>query len=422
MDIQPLIKQDFVVVDEDATIAEMIGKLKHYEKHVALVFRKNKYLGLVEKKPLLRARLDPSETKIRNYVQKTPLLNEAADLIESAYLMFQSNLDVLPVERNKQIIGVVDGLDLARQALLSAELKRLVAGDVRLVKPTKLGKDEPVAAALDVLYKERIDHLPIYDQGALFGILSYKDILRKYLSWTPKRDFSVKFNKAVRSKGAEAEISSIAQLPVSSFSTNENLLTSREGALLRDAIELMSRNKVHDLVVMKGDEVVGLLTVKNILRRIGSLQIPANFNIKFVGLNDLDLDPAQKAHLQKITSNEALKLQHKIKNEFTLVVHLKEYARAGEKGRKKGKEEKRIEKRSGKGEGKSGQQEGAKQHKFSVHLRLEYPGKALTVAQDDWDIETALHKTFDNAQNALEKRFKTYDKAYETRAVRKKGL
>lgn len=453
MSIQPLVKQDFVVVDEDATIAEMIGKLKQYEKHVALVFRKKKYLGLVEKKPLLRARLDPSETKVRNYVQRTPLLLESAEAIESASVMYRSNLDVLPVERNKQIVGILDGVDLAGQALQSPQLKKALVAEVKLAKPAKIDNDEPVAVALDLLYKERLDHLPIYHQGKLFGILSYKDILRKYLSWTPRRDFSARFNKAVMSKGGEADLPALAQLPVSAVSTNENLITTKKGSLLLEAVELMRRNKVHDVVVTAGDEVLGVLTIKNVLRWISSQQVSPSFNLQFVGLSALNLDEIQKANLQKITSTEALKLQRKIKNEFTLVVHLKEYAQAAEE--RKGKE-KRVqgqtqkEQRSG---GKGGRRNrkrsewegkgsftargdtitgGAaigeksaqgttlphteKQHKFSVHLRVEYPGQILTVAQDDWDLETALHKTFDNAQNALEKKFKTY----AIRGIRKK--
>jgi len=41
-----------------------------------------------------------------------------------------------------------------------------------------------------------------------------------------------------------------------------------------------------------------------------------------------------------------------------------------------------------------------------VHMRLEYPGQIITSEQDDWDIETAVRKTFNNAKNATKKKFK----------------
>ena len=43
MEIKPLIKEDFVVLDEESTLSELIGKLKTFEKRTGLVFRKKKY-------------------------------------------------------------------------------------------------------------------------------------------------------------------------------------------------------------------------------------------------------------------------------------------------------------------------------------------------------------------------------------------
>ncbi len=415
MNIKPLIKSDFILLQEDSTVSELIGKLKQYEKHSAIVFRNNKYLGLVEKKRLLRSRLDAAEAKLGKYVQKAPTLNENADVIETAYLLFQSNLDFAPVERNKAIVGVVEAVDVALAAVqLPAlpELQKLLVSDIKLVKPSKVVKDDPIARAMEVMHDEHIDHVPVYDLGKLFGILSYKDLLRRYLGWTPYRDYSTRFNKMAGTKMAEPNMPSLAALPVSTFCTKDNLLITRPGALLQDAVAVMKKNNVHDLIVQQGDNLLGLLTMKNVLRRIGSLKIPQNFNIQFIGLNQLHLEPAQKHNLQKICSNEAFKLQRKIKNEFMLVVHLKEYEQGGV-----GKKEKAGQGRRRKAEREEGREAGAKQHKYSVHIRLEYPGQILTVSQDDWDIETALHKTFENARNALEKKFKSY----AVRGIRKKG-
>ena len=47
MDIRPIITEDFVVLDEESTLSELIGKLKAFEKRTGLVFRKKKYLGLI---------------------------------------------------------------------------------------------------------------------------------------------------------------------------------------------------------------------------------------------------------------------------------------------------------------------------------------------------------------------------------------
>ena len=88
------------------------------------------------------------------------------------------------------------------------------------------------------------------------------------------------------------------------------------------------------------------------------------------------IDDYDKENLTKIASNQAFKLQRYLHSPFTLDIHIKEY-------------------------GKDGQQ-----RKYSVHIRAEFPGQILTASQDDWDIITALRKTFDNLENKSKSRFK----------------
>lgn len=371
MEITPIITEDFVVLKEDSTFSELIAQLKQFEKRTALVFRNNKYLGLIEKKHLLRSRMDVTEAQLKGHIQGTPLLNENEDAISVAYIMFEGNLDFLPVEKEKKIIGVVRALDLVKLAVGLPEVKKLKVSDVRLQKPKGVKKDDPLVTAIELMHDERVDNVPVYDSGKVYGIISYKDVLRKYLNWSPKRDFSVKFNKIASSKGAEANMPKLASLPASSFSTNDNLLTTTKGTDLKAAVEIMVRNNVSDLLVMDKEKLEGLLTIKNMLRLIGSLKIPKNFNIQFIGLNQVDLEPHEKYNIQKISSNEAFKLQRQVHNDFKLILHFKEYEKDG------------------------------RQHKYSVNLRIEYPGKIVTSTEDDWDVETALRKAFENAKNEL---------------------
>jgi len=376
MDIKSIVSQDFVTVDEETPLSELIGKLKNFEKHSALVFRNKKYLGVIEKKKLLRSKIDATEAKIKKFVENSPTISETADVIETAYLLFQSNLDYVPVQKDKQIIGVVTGVALAQLAAALPEAKSWKVSDIKYVKPFKVTKNDPLSKAMEVMHDEHIDHVPIFDQGKLYGVMSYKDVVRKYLNWSPQREVSAKFNKMASSRSAETDIPRLGSLPVSSFSTNDKVLTITENKSLKEAVTIMVQHNVADLVVMQGEEFKGLLMVKNILRRIGSLKIPQNFNIQFVGMNTVGLESYQIYNIQKIASNEAFKLQRKIHNEFKLVVHIKEYEKDGTK------------------------------HKYTVNLRIEYPGRIVTSSDDDWDIETALRKAFENAQNELEKMFK----------------
>lgn len=377
MEITPQIEENFLIFNDTDTLSSMIGELKKSGQKSGLVFRKDKFLGVIEKKKLLKSRLDATKTKIGNYIHRTSITNEHADVIETAYLMFQSDVDFLPVERNKKIVGVLSSLNLLTLAAGLPETKSFRVGDIKILKPEKLDKDDPLAMALERMYLDRIDQVPIFEKGKLYGVVSFRDVFKKYLSWAPKREYSQKLSKEIgKTRGAKADRPSWSNLPIQSFSTNQNLITVKKKNSLKNAVSLMSKNNLSSLIVMDGDKMEGLLTAKNILRKIGSLKIPKNFNIKFVGLNKLQLEAYQKLNLKKIASNESFKLQRQIHNDFSLVLHVKEYDKEGSR------------------------------QKYAVNLRIEFPGQIIAVSQDDWDPETALRKTFNNAKNKLKKSFR----------------
>ena len=377
MEITPAIKSEFLSFDSEQAVSELIGQLRKYEERQGLIFKKDKYLGVIEKKGLLRSRLDVSKAKVNNFIHRTPLVNEHADVIETAYALFKADSDFVPVESNKKIVGVLTALDLGKLAAELPETKSFTVAEVKLVKGEKLEKDDPVSKAVDIMHKSRVDQVPVFEGKKLYGIVSFRDVLQKYLAWSPGRETSTKFDK-VRggSKGAESDKPNLALLPIKSFSTNQNIVTVSKTSKLSEAVSLMVKDNVSSAIVMDGEKFEGLLTLKNILRLVSSLQIPENFNIRFVGLNEVGLLAHQKEAVQKIASNEAFKLQREIQDNFSMVVHLKEYSKSG------------------------------RERKYSVSLRVDAPGQSITVTDFDWRVETAIHKIFENAKNALKRKLK----------------
>ena len=64
MEITPAIRSEFLSFDAEQTVSEMIGQLRKYEERHGLVFKKDKFLGTIEKKRLLRSRFDTSKAKV----------------------------------------------------------------------------------------------------------------------------------------------------------------------------------------------------------------------------------------------------------------------------------------------------------------------------------------------------------------------
>lgn len=377
MEITPAIKSEFLSFDSEQVVSELIGQLRKYDERHGLIFKNDKYVGVIEKKGLLRSRLDVSKAKIQNYVHRTPLVNEHADVIETAYTLFKADSDFVPVESNKKIVGVLTALDLVKLAADLPETKSYTVADVKLVKGEKLDKEDPVGKAADLMHEARVDQVPVFDGKKLYGVVSFRDFLQKYLAWIPVRETSTKFdNMRGGSRGSESDKPNLAMLPIKDFSTNQNVLTTSSLVKLSDIVNAMVKENVSSAIVMDGDKFTGLLTVKNILRLVSSLEIPENFNIRFIGLNDVGLLAHQKAAVQKIASNEAFKLQRAIQDDFSMVVHIKDHTKSG------------------------------RERKYSISLHVDAPGRTFTVNEFDWRIEDALHKTFDNAKNVLKRKLK----------------
>ncbi|GEM_PF-622243 len=386
MEITPAIKSEFLSFDSEQVVSEMIGQLRKFEERHGLIFKKDKYLGIIEKKGLLRSRLDVSKTKINNFVHRTPLINEHADVIETAYALFQADSDFVPVESNKKIVGVLAALDLAKLAAELPETQSLSVSDLKLVKGEKLELNDPVSKATEIMHKARVDQVPVFDGKKLYGIVSFRDLLQKYLAWSPNREFSSKFDKmSGSSKSSEPDRPNLSMLPIKSFSTNQNMVTVSKKTSLLEAVNLMAKDHVSSAIVMDGEKFEGLLTIKNIMRVVGSLKIPENFNIRFVGLKDVGLLAHQKEAVQKIASNEAFKLQRAIQDDFSMVVHLKDHTKSG------------------------------RERKYSISLHIDAPGQQFTVNEFDWRIEDAMHKAFDNAKNVLKRKLKGNKKGEKSR-------
>jgi CBS domain-containing protein len=349
MDITPLRKDDFLTFQDGMTISEALGQLRQFDKRAGLIFRKKKYLGLIERKKLLKVNISSRDMKISKFVQKTSLIPHDADIIEAAAALYDADSDYLPVQKEKSVVGVVYALDVARAALEMEQIAATDVANIRLVKPAKVERHEPVSTVIEIMRSERVDHVPVFDNGLLFGIISFRDLIRKYFNWSPRRDTSARFNSEMRSRGASVDVTSLGGLPVHNFSTNEGLVKIKKGQTMVDAVGMLTTHNIRNLLVVEGQQYLGLLTVRNILRDIGNSTQQEAYSVRYVGLR-----------------KNAMKLQRKVKEQFTITIHLRTL-------RKKGT-----------------------QQEYHVGLKVNLNGQFISSEKTDWDLEKALHKCFNS--------------------------
>ncbi|MBI2572633.1 CBS domain-containing protein [Candidatus Woesearchaeota archaeon] len=364
MEITPLIKDDFLVFQDETMLSEVLTKLRQFDKHAALIFRNNKYMGVIERKKLLKSTVDPATVKVSGFVIRTPILDYHANLFEAARLIFESDTDYLPVQKEKGIVGVIHSLDVAAATVALPEVPKTTVGSLQLVKTPKVSKDDKVATVINLMDKEGIDHVPLFEDGKLYGIVTFRDLIRRSLNWNYKRDVSMKFNPYISADDVKYKVVNMGSLPIVDFATTQDLVKVKAKATVKEAVGLMVKNKIHDVLVVDDSKFSGLMTTRTVLKMVSNLKVKKNFAVKFIGLKDVTLTEHQRYALQKISEHEAMKLQRRIDQLFEIIVYVKEMNKAG------------------------------KQREFQVVVKVEWPGKVIGSEKTDWDLERAVHKCF----------------------------
>jgi CBS domain-containing protein len=102
--------------------------------------------------------------------------------------------------------------------------------------------------AFETFQSERIRHLPVVEGDELLGIVSSRDLFRVADSPAPRRGFEL-----------------LEERTVADVMTKRPLHTVGAGTSVREAIELMCREKVSALPVLQGKKLVGIVTSEDLL-------------------------------------------------------------------------------------------------------------------------------------------------------------
>src|SRR3989344_1273671 len=73
--VSELMNVDFPRVDVNDSFSELLGVMRKWKRHWAVVMDGKKYVGMVDKKWLRRSRIDVEKMKVRHCVASVPRLS-----------------------------------------------------------------------------------------------------------------------------------------------------------------------------------------------------------------------------------------------------------------------------------------------------------------------------------------------------------
>ena len=251
------------VVPPETTIVEVAERMRGKSFGSLLVEstdaegRMSRRSGIVTETDLIRKVLakgiDPSRTMV-DQVMTSPLLTITPDrpMLDASHLMEANHIRYLCVSDKDEIVGIISMRDLARHFVDSEggpirDLDNVYRPLSVLMRTTMetIASERKVLEAAQTMAEKQIGSLLVIEAGEMVGIVTETDVVRKGI--------------AARLPASSTTVGAMMNYPLIQIDINRTI---------RDASRLMAEERIRHLVVTEENKVVGLLSVRDLVKMV----------------------------------------------------------------------------------------------------------------------------------------------------------
>jgi len=271
MNALDLKKKVFVGLDRSATISELIGGLKAMHQKNAVIFDAGKYIGVTSRRYLLKTKLNVHQSKVYHVIKHVPVLTGSEDIKEVARLLFTADVHILPIMKDKRIVGIVDAHDVVNEIKKIKSLKNQKIKEIMIPKPISINEKDRFGKAIEIMREKGIDRLPVVDKkGEITGIFTFTDLIEKYLlQYQGKSEHRGRGGMTKKGKATirsyKAESTDMVGIAIKEFTT-KNILTGKVNDSVEKIIKLMDRCQSSSMILAENNKPVGIITHKDLLK------------------------------------------------------------------------------------------------------------------------------------------------------------
>lgn len=165
----------------------------------------------------------------------------------AAKIMSENNVSCAVVADNGSVAGILTETDfLKRVAVREKDFDRIKVREIMSCPVETISPDLSVFDAIRIMEDKHIKRLPILEKKQLVGIVTQTDLVQ-----------------VVTFYGRWKDVEEIMSRDVAGIQSNASIV---------EAAEIMTSRKISCIVVLDGDEVVGIVTERDLLGRVVALQ------------------------------------------------------------------------------------------------------------------------------------------------------
>ncbi|MGC9141925.1 MAG: MFS transporter [Caldimicrobium sp.] len=247
-----------LILPGNMSLGEAMKTLYREGQRIAIVTdngrEDGRYLGIVEERSLLKALVSGHSiaTPIKEIVIEVDEVYDSARIIDAIVLIQQYGVKgIAVVDENKKVLGYVDPRYIFNEvALITAGVKKPFTERVKveefMTSPYTVKDNTPVIEVAKIMVEKNIGFLPVIDAetSKLVGVISEKDLM-----------------------GVLCCDENNKNKPIKEFMTKEVITLTPESSL-KEALEKFIDHKIRHLPVVKDMRVVGVVSVKDVLKLV----------------------------------------------------------------------------------------------------------------------------------------------------------
>ena len=305
-----IMSKNVITGKKDEPSTKIISKMEKYNIKEIPIVEKKRLVGIVTFFDILDAIKYP-ESKAANVMFMPPTVSPNTPIDEIIPLMVKTRLEAIPVVKDDELIGIISDYDILNEYKNSKLIFGLKVKDLMRKTNSYVEPSDTIAKARRIMLTEKIDRLPVIDNGKIVGMVISIDIMRMIN----------KPIKRIRKGYRIGKQSKILDFPVKNVMRKDIPLLNENVSIKEALKKLLLKELKGTIVISKEGDFRGLIYRFDILKEISKKISKEGIWITFPSS---EIHPDMLAMVKDKIARKAKKLKLLMPNLNEISVHIKQ--------------------------------------------------------------------------------------------------
>jgi len=168
--LENIVRRDFREVDKNDEISKIFGYL-YGEADFPIVMDGKKPWGIIDERRLIKSKLSGKE-KVKDFVVGVPKLDATYSIAKAKDRMIKSGVDTLIVTKEKELLGYVTAIDIAKEIGVEKNAELLMRS------LEAVNENDEISEALNLMRRRNAKMLPVVSNKRFVGVIGIGNILK----------------------------------------------------------------------------------------------------------------------------------------------------------------------------------------------------------------------------------------------------